>query len=136
MSLDNAAGLCDQLIADLAVSLQSLTSGVPVTKQKDAYVSVLDGKMLVANLIALETALDQGMEGDLIGTLETNALLTSFANTWFRDRQTRAERWRDSHADLLLAGNEYGPLKRQLSGVGTKVDSVWAMSLTAKPKGA
>ena len=109
----------------------------PATAARGAFEQMLeDWPDEVETQELIESSPPQGMEGDLIGTLETNALLTSFANTWFRDRQTRAERWRDSHADLLLAGNEYGPLKRQLSGVGTKVDSVWAMSLTAKPKGA
>ena len=91
------------------------------------------GQLLKGTLDKLEMALTPaGIEADFIGALEANAFLAGFANTWFRDRQSRAERWCDSHADLLLAGDETGPLKRQLYGIGDKVDSNWLLNLTAK----
>jgi hypothetical protein len=132
----NVGELCDRLIAELDAREKELLQGQPQATAGDPFQNVGDDTTLKQNLEKLTNAALAfgGTDADMVGCQEANAFLTGFANAHHRRFLPRTSQWQRAHERTLLAGKPAGVVKRQLAGIGEKVDATIRTQVSSRKK--
>ena len=133
LPVKNVGDLCDRIVIELSARENELLTGLPQAMAPDPYKLIGDTTTLDENLGELEHALDAGgTDMQMVGCQEANAFLTGFANSYTRRHLVRVLQWKRAHERTLLAAKEAGVVRRQLAGIGVKVDSNYRLAMQVK----